>query len=413
MLTSDWKRIRIDADRDRPSPEWIAALRRRFSTERTIDRVLTRKLERRAGPPYASPTLAQLVTGAESLVSARLGTRDFAIRDARWLSGGASKLQMAFSLDWDRPGGNKGREQTAMVLRMEPAESLVETSRLREFQLIKAMEGVVPVPRVFWCDEDGAHLPYPALIYGFAPGVAKPSAGTAGPSGVGTTLPPGLRAQLAPQFVDHLARIHAFDYRKADLGAFDRPEPGTTQCAAWGLDWWTRVWEEDVDEDVPLMRLAAVWLGKRLPVLDAPVIVHADYRLGNFLFTEPDGRISAWLDWELGRLGDRHQDLAWTTNRAFSALDEDGRTPLVCGLLPEAAFFEAYERVSGFRVDAATLRWHKVYNAYSLAALLLSTGYRIARNAKTHQDVLVAWLIGIGYSVLEELRQHLDPPGGA
>ena len=40
-------------DKNRPSPEWIAELRRRFPCETEIDRVLTRKLERRAGPPYA------------------------------------------------------------------------------------------------------------------------------------------------------------------------------------------------------------------------------------------------------------------------------------------------------------------------------------------------------------------------
>jgi len=400
----DWKQGLGTIDKDRPSPAWIAALRARFTTERTIDRVLTRKLEQRTDRPYRPATLEQLGAGVESLLRASIGA-DFSIREARWLSGGASKLQMALTLDWTRPG--VGREQTPLVLRMEPAESIVETSRLREFQLIKAMEGVVPVPPVFWCDENADHLPYPALVYGFARGVAKPSASSSGPSGVGTTLPPALRERLAPQFVDHLARIHAFDFSKADLSAFDNPGTGT-QCAAWGLDWWQRVWEEDSGEDVPLMRLAVVWLQKNLPVLDRPVIVHADYRLGNFLFTEEDARISAWLDWELGRIGDRHQDLAWTTNRTFASMDVDGKTPLVCGLLPESAFFEAYERVSGFHVDAKTLHWYKVYNAYSLAIIVLATGYRISRNAKTHQDVLVAWLIGIGSSVLEELRQHLE-----
>jgi len=48
-------------------------------------------------------------------------------------------------------------------------------------------------------------------------------------------------------------------------------------------------------------------------------------------------RISAWLDWELGRLGDRHQDLAWTTSRAFGSVDVNGDF-LVCGLMPEKEF---------------------------------------------------------------------------
>lgn len=392
-------------NKDLPSAEWISSIRRRFTVEKEIDHILTRKLERRSGPGYSPIPLAKLVQCLESLLLAEIGDT-FEIKDARWLSGGASKLQMAFALEWDRPG--VGFEQTAMVLRMEPAESIVETSRLREFQLIKACEGVVPVPPVFWCDAEARHLPYPALIYGFAPGVTKPSNASSGVSGLGTHLPADVRNRLAPQFVEHLTAIHLHDYRHADLSAFDVPGIGTTQCAQWGVDWWDRIWEEDSDEDIPLMRVVSAWLRRNMPILDRASIVHSDYRTGNFLFTEHDIRISAWLDWELGRIGDRHQDLAWTTNSAFGSLDEDGKTFLVCGLMPEAQFFEAYEKASGLTVSAKTVHWHKVYNSYSIAILTLATGYRIARNGKTHQDVLVTWLIGIGYMILDEVRTLIE-----
>lgn len=395
----------LNIDKDRPSPAWIAALRNQYRTEAEIDRVLTRRMQRRAGPGYSPLPLEKLVRGVESLVRSHIGD-DFRIAQARWLSGGASKLQMAFTLSWDRPG--VARENTPMVLRMEPAESIVETSRLREFQLIQAFQGVVPVPPAFWCDANGDHLPYPALIYGFAPGVTKPSAAKSGVTGLGTHLPPPLRSELAPQFVEHLARIHTFDYGKADLSAFEVPQVGTIQCAEWGVNWWERVWEEDSDEDVPMMRVCAGWLRRNMPVLDRAVIVHADYRVGNFLFTEEDNRISAWLDWELGRIGDRHQDLAWTTSRAFGHLAEDGKTFLTCGLMPEPQFLKAYERASGLQVNLRTVHWYKVYNDYVMATLLLATGYRIAHGGKTHQDVLVTWLMGIGYMLLEEMRTLIE-----
>ncbi|MBS0370528.1 MAG: phosphotransferase family protein [Proteobacteria bacterium] len=392
-------------DKDRPSAEWIASLRQRFVTEKEIDHILTRKLERRAGPGYSPIPLERLVDGVKALLLAEIGDT-FEIKDARWLSGGASKLQMAFALEWHRPG--VGFEQTAMVLRMEPAESIVETSRLREFQLIKAFEGVIPVPPVFWCDPDGKYLPYPALIYGFAPGVTKPSNASSGVSGLGTRLPNNVRDKLAAQFVEHLAAIHGHDYHNAGLTAFDVPSVGTTECAEWSVNWWDRIWEEDSDEDVPMIRVTSAWLRRNLPVLDQPSIVHSDYRTGNFLFTEHDLQISAWLDWELGRIGDRHQDLAWTTSRAFGSYADDGKTFLVCGLMPEAQFLAAYEQASGLKVDAKTLHWYKVYNNYTIAILILATGYRAARNGKTHQDVLVTWLIGIGYMILDEIRELIE-----
>lgn len=391
-------------DKDRPSPEWIARLRQRYVIEKSIDKLLTRKLERRAGPGYQARTLEELGDGIEKLLQAQ-GVKYFALANKRWLSGGASKIQMAFSLDWDSPG--TGRTTTEMVLRMEPAESIVETSRLREFQIIKAMEGLVPVPPVFWCDEDGEYLPYPSLIYGFAEGVTKPKNSTSGVSGAGTTLPDDIRQKLAPQFIQHLAKIHNFDYSQAQLSAFDIPQPGT-QCAEWGLDWWERVWEEDGDEEIPILRVAAAWLRRNMPVLEKPSIVHSDYRLGNFLFTEHNCEITALLDWELGRVGDRHQDLAWTTSQAFVTLGSDGKTPLVCSMMPEAQFFEHYEQASGLKVNPTTLHWYKIYNNYSLAILLVGSGYRVAKNAKTHQDVLLAWLSGLSYMVLDQLRDQLE-----
>lgn len=391
-------------DKSRPSPEWIASLRRQFPIEKEIDRVLTRKMERRAGDGFKPLDLAELSGGVQSLLKAH-DIGPFEVRDARWLSGGASKLQMAFTLDWQRPG--VGHESTPMVLRMEPAESIVETSRQREFQLIKAFEGTLPVPPVFWCDTDGEHLSYPGLIYGFASGVTKPSNSTSGVSGLGTVLPADLRPKLAAQFLDHLVKIHTFDYRGANLSAFDVPQPGT-QCAEWGINWWERVWEEDSDEDVPLMRLGAAWLRNNMPTLEKAVVVHADYRTGNFLFTEHDSRITAWLDWELGRIGDYHQDLAWTTSRAFGHPTEDGKDFMVSGLMPETQFFDAYEHASGLSVNRKTLHWYKVYNDYMMAALVLGTGYRIARGSKTHQDILVTWLMGISGVLFEEMRGLIE-----
>ncbi len=391
-------------DKNHPSPEWISALRQRFATEREIDHFLTRRMERRSGPGYKTRSLPEMIECLNALLSEQLGN-SFEITEARWLSGGASKVQMAFSLEWDRP--HVGYEKTAMVLRMEPAESIVETSRLREFQLIKAFEGVVPVPAVFWCDPEAKYFPYPAMICAFAPGVTKPTDAAGGVTGVGTVMKPEYRERLGKQFIENLVKIHGHDYRHAGLTAFDVPAPGT-QCAEWLLNWWDRVWEEDFEEDIPLMRVISAWLRRNLPTLDEPAIIHGDYRTGNFLFTEHDTRMTAILDWEIGHIGDRHQDLAWTTSRAFGSMAEDGKTFLVSGLMPEQQFFDEYEKACGFKLNPKTLLWYKVFNSYSLAVMTMATSYRAVRNGKTHQDVLVAWLIGIGYLFMEEIRALIE-----
>ena len=312
---------------------------------------------------------------------------------------------MAFTLDWAAP--DAGRTRTPLVLRMEPAESMVETSRLREFQVIKAFEGVVPVPPVHWLDARADYLPYPGLVYELVAGTTRPSAAPAGVTGLGINFGPQLRGPLAREMVRHLATIHTFDFATADLNAFDKPGLGT-QSVEWALNWWSRAWDEDCGEDIPLIRLAAHWLRTHMPAVEHLSIVHGDFRTGNFLFTEHDQRVTAILDWELARIGDRHQDLAWMAAPAFGHLTEDGATFLAGGLLPTEDLYADYERASGLSVDPKRLHYYQVFNAYSIAVLALGTGYRIAHGAKTHQDITVAWLIGIGSAMLHEIHQLLE-----
>ena len=394
-------------DKNHPSQEWIASLRKRYPCEKEMDRVFTRKLQRRSGPAYSPVSLETLCASLRSLLLTKLNDT-FEIRDARWLSGGASKLQVAFKLDWHSP--DHGRTLTPMVIRMEPAESIVETSRLREFQIIKALRGVLPVPQVYWIDEDGEHFPYPAIVYGFAEGVAKPSGTQSNVSGIGTNFGPELRKILGPQFVEHLVRLHTWDWSKADLSSLDKPVPGT-QAIEWHLNWWERVWEEDCNRDIPLLRYAADWLRSNMPAAERISLVHGDYRAGNFLFTEHDQKISAWLDWELGHLGDYHEDLAYATIPYLGHMSEDGTQMLCNGMMPAEALYDAYEKVSGLPLNRKTLAYYQIFHSFRSVVIVIGSGYRPTRNGKTHQDLLLNWIMGQGYIVLGFLRDKLEEAG--
>lgn len=392
------------SNNDRSTVQWLTSLRERFPCEPSVDDFLTRKLENRSGPGYSPISLEVLCTSVENLLQAHL-QQPFEVHNPRWLTGGASKLQMAFDLVWQP---NNEQTTTPMVLRMQPAESIVETSRLREFQLINALNNLVPVPPVYWVDEAAEYLPYPGLIYGLADGVTKPTAGVGGEvSGMGTNYGPRLRKIIAPQFVGHLATIHTHDWRDAELDAFEQPSLGT-QAVERQLNWWCRVSEEDRLADIPLLTLAAQWLRAAMPTVDRISLLHGDYRCGNFLFNEDSGEITAWLDWELGHLGDRHEDLAWCTTRTWGHAEEGTGIDLVCGLMSEPEFLESYQQISGLTVNAETLRYYKVLNTWKTAIMSLLTSYRTASGSKTHQDILVAWCIGIGAKFTEQLAETLE-----
>lgn len=392
--------------RDEPDAELAELVRSSFPTEQEYETVLGRKLRRRGNGPYTLPTREEMSSYVHGFFRAHLDG-DFVVSEERWLTGGASKIQYGFTLAWDDGAGTSRTAE--LVVRMEPSESLNATSRLREHQLIQALHGVLPLPSPYWVDPDGTWFPEPAIVYEFMTGVTKPSQDRARVSGTGTRFSPELRATLGPQFVHHLADLHAFDWSDAlDLSAFDAPQVGTTQSALWQLNRARRVWEEDRGEDLPLVEVAAQWLEENLPILDHVSVLHGDFRSGNFLFDEPTGQITAWLDWERGHLGDRHRDLAWTSTRLFGNKDEDGRDFLISGLVPEQQFYEDYEARSGLVVDPVRLHYFRVFNAYQLVISNLATGYRVVRLAKSHQDVLIAFVEGAVYSLAKELLDALE-----
>lgn len=390
---------------DDPTPAFIAEMRRRFPVEPEVDALLLRKMRRRVGPAYSRISMRELNGCIERMLTDQ-GVSDYALSDQRWFTGGVSKIQLGFTLEWTDAAGLRRKER--LVVRMDPSEGSNTTSRLREFELLRAFAEEVPVPEAFWLDREARWFPEPALVYAFVPGVTKPSLTTTGRvSGMGTNFGPELRAKLAPQFMAHLARIHRFDSADHAFESMAVPRLGSTQSAEWQLNRALRIWEEDRCEDFALMDLAAAWLRAHAPALDHVSVVHGDYRSGNFLFDESDGRIRAWLDWERAHLGDRHRDLAWTTHKSFGHYAEDGGAYLVCGLVPEDEFYDLYSEASGLSVDPARLEYYRILNCFQIIASVTATATRVARLGKSHQDVLLARVKGMEPVTAAELLRLL------
>jgi aminoglycoside phosphotransferase (APT) family kinase protein len=410
MTVNEAASITTDAAqlRDQPTAEFIESLRTSFPTEAEMDRVLTEKMITRISGKRASEkafSLDALMGCMDALLADQI-VGSFATSNARWLSGGASKIQVAFSLDWTEP--EVGRTTTELVIRLEPEESVNATSRRREYQLLSAAAGTVPVPRVYWLDEAGTWFPQPAIIYAFAHGVTKPSSTSGRVSGIGQAFAPELRAKLAPQFVEHLARIHTMVIEPEELSAFTVPPSGSKESALWQLNRARRIWDEDRGPDLPIFDVASNWLERNLPELDSASVLHGDFRAGNFLFDESTDTITTWLDWERGYIGDRHRDLAWTTTPTFGNYAEDGKTFLVSGLIPLDEFFALYTELSGFEVDQAKLRYYRIFNNFQLMVTSLASAYRVVRLGKSHQDVLLTSVEGVGYIVAEDIRRTLE-----
>jgi aminoglycoside phosphotransferase (APT) family kinase protein len=272
------------------------------------------------------------------------------------------------------------------------------------------MQGVVPAPEPRWLDADGQFFCTPALIMSFVDGVTKPvDRPTGNVSGLGTAFGDGLRETLANQFVDHLVAVHQFDWRSAELPSFGKPTADPLQAARWQVNWWVRAWHDDKVEPLPTMAVAEQWLRRNLPACDDPVVVHGDFRSGNFLFDTSTRQITAVLDWELSHIGDHHRDLAYILMEALGT--RENGVSYATGLFEREWFLEEYSARSGRRVDPDRLRYYEILNCYMSIVISLATCVRAARDGHNHQDTHVTWIAALGHTLHSELCQMLEGVG--
>ena len=370
-----------------------------FDLEPEIERTLQRITTAREEKPY-SVSKPEVLCELLSAFLKEEGVRDIKITNLKRLAGGASKEQFEFELEAN------GKPCRRYVLRLEPVEGVAITSRQREMEALQLASAHVPVPKALWVDVDGSMLGRPALITEFVNGVTKPSNSDSNVTGFGTVLGKDLRSRLVVHFINHLSSIHAIDINDPILESFQIPNADPKQAARWQVNWWTKVWHSDALRGIPILGLAESWLKQNLPDTAELVLVHGDYRTGNYLFDERHGEITAILDWEFVHIGDYHEDLAWTFLRLWS--HSENNVLLASSLLPARELANLYTENSGRRIDENILHFYQVLCLYKCSVICLGSGLRAAHEAHNHQDALMSWLAPAGYVFINELIDVIE-----
>lgn len=375
--------------------------------EPRVAELLDAKRARLKQPPYQPKSASDVATLVGALLGAQ-GLRGFRLGDVRRMAGGASKEQFSFTLRQD------GTAPERLVLRLDPPESIIETCRYREAEAFRAVTGRVPTPATRFLDGDGTYLGQPGIITSFVDGVTKPPTSTSIVTGVGISFTAEWRERIAPQFIDNLARIHDTARAPATMPHFHVPAAHPAQAALWQVNWWSRVWRDDLVDPYPLITLAEQWMRERLPEVSPDsgdlVLLHGDYRTGNFLFDAGSGQFTAVLDWELAHIGDFHEDLGWILQRLYTSPAENGEV-LACGLLPREELISRYEVATGRTVNRRTLAFYELLSAYKCAVMNLGTGYSASIRGHNHQDVLLSFLSPVGHVFLTEIARIIEQEG--
>lgn len=239
-------------------------------------------------------------------------------------------------------------ELQRLVLRRDMAATLDERAleRDQEFLLMNAVHAAgVLAPRPRWYCTEPCILGAPFLIMDFVDGVSI------GAQVVSLPELADARRALPEQMGQQLARIHAI---KADkLPFLPAPRPGYSPAQETLLQLRAALIKLGVHS--PALTFALRWVEKHLPAGGEVVLLHGDFRIGNFI-VDQDG-LKGIADWEFGQLGDPYQDLAWPCVRGWRYGSGGLR---LGGVGQREPFLRAYEHASGRTIDRKTVDFWEI-----------------------------------------------------
>ncbi len=278
------------------------------------------------------------------------------------IPGGASRETWSFDARWRE--GAKGVGQ-GYIMRRDPDASVLETERDVEYRVMDVLWGSpVPVPKMCWLEKDPQWVDRPFVLMERVDGCETNPANLATSPDYAEARP-----KIARRFVEVLAAIHRVDWRKLGLDFLGVPK-SPADCGPMEVDKWEEVLNREAVEPHPVLRAAFRWLRKHLPPpAQKVVLVHADFRAGNFLY-DAEGEIKAFLDWEMVHLGDPMEDVAWACIRPWRW----GGGEQVGSILEREEYYRLYEELSGLKVNREAIRFWEVLGNVKLAAILLTGG---------------------------------------
>ena len=115
---------------------------------------------------------------------------------------------------------------------------------------------------------------------------------------------------------------------------------------------------ESFDQPQPVFDLAFKWLENQKILDYEEVLVHGDYRFGNFIISEK--KLESIIDWELAHIGNPMEDLGWLCVRSWRFGNVNKRA---AGLGDVDDLIAGYESNSKIKVDKSQLDIWQLYGS--------------------------------------------------
>ena len=152
----------------------------------------------------------------------------------------------------------------------------------------------------------------------------------------------------------------------------------------------------------PLVTRGLAWLSANVPPDEGrPVLIHGDIGLHNILIDK--GRVTAFLDWEISRIGDPAEEMTNLLSGTGGAMDA-------------AEVMDLYRSAGGSALSEYRLRYFDVYHCVKMAICALSSLRRVEDYPSANITFAVFGLRFMHYVVskmnaLIRLAEQARPPG--
>ena len=304
-------------------------------------------------PCLVQISIADLGPALQERLAAETG-RPVAVRAVEPLGGGACQDNYRVEIDLA-----DGRGARPMALRSDARKSLAGSiDRREEFAVISAAVA--------------ASVKTPAA-QALTQGLVRPGAwaylldwteGTAiGRRVLRDEALAAARRGLAVELAENLARIHSVTPAKHPDLLPPSPERDLLRSP--------RRMVASLREPRPALEIALRWLEEHPPSNDETVLVHGDFRTGNFMVT-PQG-LAGVLDWEFAHWGSAAEDLAWIQMRTWRF--NSNKLP-IGGFGRRDEFYAAYEKASGRTIRREDVHYYEVLGNVRWAAGCVQQGER-------------------------------------
>jgi len=322
-------------------------------------------------------------------------------------SSGFSNDTLLFDLEYDQDG-DVVREP--LVVRIQPTGYQVfpEYDMGLQFRTMEKLAKTdVPVPRVYWLEEDDTDLLGAAFyVMGQVQGRVPPDNPPYHQDGWLTEATPAARNQIWLAGFECMAKIHRLDWKALGFGFLDKPELGDTvldqQIAYYKnyLEWAARGREQ------PTAEAALEWIEKNKPDDPHRCLCWGDARIGNIIFdgTQP----AAVIDWEMVTLGSPEADIGWAIflDRHHS---EGLGTERLEGFPSYEESIAYYEEISGHRVKH--LEYYQIFCGFRFSVIMMRIAQQLVHYELMTEEAGYAFECNNTVTQLLAKMLELPPPG--